>query len=224
MSAAGKTTKAETRYARQLYLYGDGSSAPVKTVAKLCQLAGLDERTIYRHLPTWEKEAEQMAAGSTEAGLALQLSGESLAAHLKDMDFLRGQLSQAKFELDRLEEITAKLEDWLDKFQGDEQTQALQIFDAWQRACASKSSLRSQFLAMQKQWTSLTGIVDLKDVAVIREKEIAKGQAKLQIKRMENETAVTTRNVVAGGVFSRPGDVVEVKRVSTSEDGNPLEH
>ena len=208
-------SKAETRYARQLYLYGAGDGHRITNATKLAEKAGIHIQTVQKWLPVWEKELEEVLAETSQDNLAFHLSAEKLALHGQDMDFLRGQLGMVKFELDRLEEITAKLEDWLDKFQGDDIPIALQIFSAWQQACGSRSSLRSQFLAMQKQWTSLTGIVDLKDVAVVREKEIAKGQAKLQIKRMENETAVTTRNVVGGGVFKRPeqagkGEALEV--------------
>ena len=200
--------RAETRYAKQMFLYGSGDGQPIRNAAKLAKVSGVHVETIRRHLPEWEKEAEQLLANTSEIGLAVRLSKETLEQHNNDMIHLRDQLNQVKFEIDRLEDITAKLEDWMDKFDADEVNDALSIFDAWQRACGSKASLRSQFLAMQKQWTSLSGIVDLKDISVVREKEISKGRAKLEIKRLENETNPVPRQV-PGGVFSRPARLLE---------------
>jgi predicted transcriptional regulator len=207
--------RAETRYARQLFLRGDGSGAPIRNVVKLSEVSGVHEQTIRKHLPVWEKEAEEIITSSSEVGLAIHLSERKLAEAKSDEAFVRSQLDKLKFEIDSMEKIAVRLADWMDKFDGEDIPVALQIFSAWQQASGSESSLRSQFIAMKKLWDDKVGIDALRDVAVIRQKEIAKGQAKLQIKRMENETAVTTRNVVAGGVFKRPeqagkGEALEV--------------
>lgn len=176
-----------TRAARQLYLYGNGDGKRILSVQRLAKEAGIHEETVRTHIKKWEAEAEEMLSASSSSGLALHLSREQLDQHKSDMVHLRAQIGQVKFELDRMEEITARLENWLEKFQEDEMDCALRIFDAWQRACGSKASLRSQFLAMQKQWTGLSGIVDMKDIEVVRAKEISKGKAKLDLKALENQ-------------------------------------
>jgi DNA-binding transcriptional MerR regulator len=194
----------ETRYAKQLWLYGAGDGAPVKNIPKLAELSGVTCETIRRYLPQWEKESTEILANTSEMGLAIVLSGEKVQQHEKDMLHLRNLVEANIWETTQLEEITAKLEGWMDKFQGGDTETALRIFDSWQRASASKSGLQSQFLALQKQWTSLVGIVDLKDISVVKQKEIAKGQGKLAVKAMEAETGPTVRNVSGSGVFARP--------------------
>lgn len=209
--------RAETRYARQLFLHGDGTGQPVRNVARLSKLSGVTDETLRKYLPEWEREAAELLASSSEVGLALVLSEEKLKQHEKDMLHLRNLVEANIWETERLEEITAKLEGWMDKFQDGDIDQALKIFDAWQRASGQKSGLQSQFLALQKQWTSLVGIVDLKDISVVKQKEIAKGQAKLAVKQMGAETGPTTRNVGASGVFARPSDAGKVKAIESQD-------
>jgi hypothetical protein len=195
----------ETRYARQLWFYGAGDGQPIKNIPKLSEASGVHVETLRKYLPAWEKEAESLLANTSEIGLAIQLSAEKLHLHNSDMSFLREQINQVKWEMENLAEITAKLENLTEKFSDDPELlpEALQIFSLWLQGAGKQSSLRSQFLAMQKQWTSLEGIVDLKDIGVVKQKEIAKGQGKLAVKQMENDTAPTMR-VVAQGVFARP--------------------
>lgn len=196
--------RAETRYAKQLFLYGAGDGVPIRSVPKLAEMAGVHVETVRRHLPEWEKESEALLASASANGLAIQLSAEKLADHESDMIHLRDSINRVKFEMDRLDEITARLTEWMDKFEDDSDRQvALTILDQWLRSCGQRSSLQSQFLALQKQWTSLVGIVDLKDIAVVREKEIQKGKAKLEMKRLENEP-VRNVNPLDNNVFARP--------------------
>jgi len=197
--------RAETRYAKQMFLHGDGNGA------RLSELSGVSGETIRKHLPEWEKEAAQLLASSSEVGLALVLSEEKLDQHSKDSAFMRNQLDKLKFEIETLEKMAVRLGEWMDKFDGDQLDQALQIFDAWQRATGTESSLRGQFIAMKKLWDQKVGIDALQDIGMTRQKEIAKGQGKLAVKQMEAETGPTTRNVGASGVFARPSDAGKVK-------------
>lgn len=196
--------KAETETARQLFLYGAGDGKRIISVKGLVEATGLHEQTIGKHMPKWKKEAEEILMKSSETGLGLALSAKQLEQHTKDMDALRDQLDQVKWELKTIEKITAKLEGWMDKFSGDEgeQDKALRILEAWQRNCGQKSSLRSQFLALQKQWTNLSGVVDLKDIQVVKEKAMATGRARLALKKEETETAPKEANP-ATGIFAR---------------------
>lgn len=199
-----KSLKPGVHVARQAFLYGEGDGKPVLTRARLAELAGVHENTIARHINEWIKEREEMVSGSSDRGLALHLSKETLALHDKAMKSLESELAQVQWELKTIEKITAKLEGWMDKFSGDEgeQDKALRILEAWQRNCGQKSSLRSQFLALQKQWTSLSGVVDLKDIQVVKEKAMATGRARLALKREETETEPKAANP-ATGIFAR---------------------
>jgi hypothetical protein len=198
--------KSEVVAARQLYLYGAGDGKRVISVQALVKATGLHEQTIGKHMPGWQKEAEEILMNSNETGLGLSLSAKELSLHKSDMCHLRQQIQQVKWELDTIESITSKLEGWMDKFNGEdgEQDKALRILEAWQRNCGQKSSLRGQFLSLQKQWTSLSGVVDLKDIQVTKEKAIAVGKAKLDIKKLENESGVRDVGNPLSGVFKRP--------------------
>jgi hypothetical protein len=193
----------ETRYAKQLWLYGAGDGAPVKNIPKLAELSGVTCETIRRYLPQWERESTEILANTSEMGLALVLSEEKLEQHSKDSIFIRDQVDKLKFEIENLEKVAVRLGEWMDKFDGDDVVTALQIFDAWQRSVGTESHLRGQFVAMKKLWDDKVGLDALRDVAVTSQKEIAKGKAKLAVKAMEAETGLQVRNVSAGGVFSR---------------------
>jgi hypothetical protein len=183
----------------------------VRNVARLAELSGVHENTIRRHLSEWEKEAQEIVASSSEWGLAIQLSEKNLEQHTKDSAFMRNQLDKLKFEIETLEKMAVRLGEWLDKFDGGELVEALQIFGAWQQATGTESSLRGQFIAMKKLWDQKVGIDALQDIGVVKQKEIAKGQAKIAVKQMETETAGVVRNVTSSGVFARPSDAGKVK-------------
>ena len=205
--------RAETRYARQLFLHGDGSGAPVRNVARVSELSGVHEQTIRKHLPEWEREAAELLASSSEVGLALVLSEEKLEQHTKDSLFIRNQLDSLKWEIEQLDDLTEKLMGLTEKFCDNPEllTEALQLFNAWVNGAGRKSMLRTQFIAMKKLWDDKVGVDALRDIAVTRQKEIAKGQGKIAVKQMESETGPTTRNVGASGVFARPSDAGKVK-------------
>jgi hypothetical protein len=196
--------KAETETARQLFLYGAGDGKRIISVKGLVEATGLHENTICKHITKWQKEAEEILANTAERGLGLALSAEDLRRHKEDMAHLRNLVEAKKWETERVLEITAKLEGWMDKFSGDdgEQDKALRILELWMRTCGQKSSLESQFLALQKQWTSLSGVVDLKDIQVVKEKAMATGRARLALKKEETETGPKEANP-ATGIFAR---------------------
>lgn len=196
--------KSETRNARQLFLYGNGDGKRVTGVKALVAATGLHEQTIWKHIPAWQKEVEEMVSKTSESGLALHLSGESMKAHETDMSHLRNLVEANKFQQTEIEDVTEKLEGWMDKFSGspDDQDKALKILDLWVRTCGQKSTLISQFLSLQKQWTSLAGITDLKEIQITREKALAVGRAKQKLKSEENE-ASTPAPMIRGGIFAR---------------------
>jgi DNA-binding transcriptional MerR regulator len=196
--------RSETRYARQLFLHGDGSGGPVRNIPRLSKLSGVTDETIRKYLPEWEKESAELLASSSAVGLAITLSEKNLEQLTKDSIFIRNQLDKLKSELENLQKMGQKLEKWLDNFrEGDVET-ALKIFDSWQRTCGQESALRSQFVAMKRLWDEKIGADALRDVALTAQKEVAKGQAKMRIKEMEAEKLPETPRVVTGGVFARP--------------------
>lgn len=207
MSAKGnsKVTRAETREARRLFLYGDAQGNPVRSVARLVELSGLGEQSVRKWLPEWEKELEEITAQSSEVGLAIRLSKEVLDENNRHIEFASDQLKQIMFELENVESITARLADWMDLFNGDPDSMplALRIFEDFVRGVASKSSLRSQFVSMKKLWDEKSAIDGLRDVALVRERELTKGRVKLDLKK-ESAQPQDARPAIGGGVFNRP--------------------
>lgn len=199
-------TKAETKAARQLFLYGNGDGKRVLNVKALVAATGVHVGTIWKHMPAWQKEAEDLVANATENGLALSLSSATLKTHETDMLHLRNLVEANKFEQDKIDDVTAKLESWMEKFAGnpEDQDKALRILELWVRTCGQKSTIISQFLALQKQWTALSGIIDLKDIQTTREKTIAVGRAKLKLRGEEAEAGKMTPAVNRSGIFDRP--------------------
>ncbi len=182
--------KFEIDTARQLFLYGAGDGKRILNANALAEATGLHIETIRRHMRSWLGEAEEMLSGASNTGLALSLSKKTLELHSSNMIFLEKQLQVLKYELDTMDSITEKLEDWLDKFDGSNEIElAIKIFHDWQRASGTKASLRSQFLSVQKQHATLSGLVDLKDIEVVRAKEISKGKAKLEMQKIAQQDA-----------------------------------
>lgn len=197
---AENVTKAETRHARQLFLYGGGDGNRVTSVAALVKASGVHENTIRRHLPTWEAEFEEILSSSGGPALALSLSAKELSLHKSDMLHLRSQIQQVKWESDNLEGLIARLEELVERFAGtDESDKAVILFDRYLRASLNKANLRSQFLQLQRQYTKLSGVEGLMDVALTREKTIATGKAKLDLKAGEGPREVTKSR---SGIFA----------------------
>ena len=194
--------RAETRFAKQLFLFGNGNGQPVRNVDKLSKLSGVHEQTIRKYLSEWEKEAQELLASSSECGLAISLNRKQIDQNNKDIDFIRDQLNKITFEIKSLEKIALRLAEWMDKFDGDDIQTALSIFSDWQRATGSEAALRSQFIALKKLWDEKAAIDGLRDIALTREKEITKGKARIELKKLENEKPPETARI-AGGLFAR---------------------
>jgi len=185
---AEKVTKAETRHARQLFLYGNGDGRRITAAVALAEAAGLHVETVRRHLTAWEAEYEQILAGTSTGGLGLSLSKKQVEQHTKDMAFLRDQIAQVTWECDNLDSLVANLEGLVEKFAGtDESDKAVVLLDRYLRSSLNKQNLRGQFLQLQRQWTKLSGVESLMDISLTREKTLATGKAKMDLKAGEGK-------------------------------------
>lgn len=194
-----------TAAARQLFLYGDGSGKRILTPKCLAERAGCAESTVRKYLPQWEKEAEEIALAASPAGLSIQLNREKIQQNENDLEFLRGQVEEVKFELESLADITERLFKLVERFSDDEdmRSEALSLFNSWVQSCGKKATLRASFVTLKRLWDEKCAIDGLRDVALSREKELAKGRVKLQLKGEAHEGQDAPR-IVAGGVFARP--------------------
>jgi hypothetical protein len=139
------------------------------------------------------------------------LSKEVQSDRDKRMTFLSDQIKQIMWEMDNLDNVIEKLETICGNFSlntenGDD---AIKLFDRYLRASLNKANLRSQFLALHKQWADFSGVLDVKDISVVRAREVAKGLGKVDLKKLEAEAQETPRNVGRTGVFARPSVNIE---------------
>lgn len=222
--AIPKGCKRSLEAARQACLYGEGDGRPVMSVKRLMELGQASEKTILKHLPSWQAEREELAANSSGQSLALGLSAKELDLHKSDMQILRKELQQIKWELDNLDDSVEKLEALTEKLcdaaNGDPEVvaQATSIFSKYLNASLNKQNLRKQFLALQKQWTSLSGVEGLMDVALVREREMEKGRVKIALKKEGLEPEPRNVGPTMGGVFVRKQDAQEAVSLDPVRD------
>lgn len=224
--AIPKGCRKELEIARQACLYGEGDGRPVMNVKRLCELAGVTEKTILRHMPAWQAEREEMVVNSSPQSLALSLSAKELRLHECDMKTLRKEINQVKWELDtfddNIEKLEALVERLTDVASGDPLAvgQVLQMFDKYLRFSLNKQNLRKQFLALQKQWTGLSGIEGLMDVALVREREMEKGRVKIALKKEGSEAEPRSVGPTTNAVFVRRNaqEAIPLEDVRDSEE------
>jgi len=191
--------------------YGAGDGQPIRNIPKLSEVSGVHVETLRKYLPEWEKEAEELLANTSELGLAIHLSAEKIALAEQDEIFVRDQINSIKWEIENLDDLTVLLQNLTEKFCDDDdmRREALTLFNAWLQGAGKKSLLRTQFIAMKKLWDEKTGLDALRDIGATRQRELAKGKAKLEVKAMENEPRSNSERLVGGGVFARPARNIE---------------
>jgi len=222
MAQAGslKGCKPGVALAREAYLYGQGDGRPVTSCAKLAEIGGVTTQTITKHMPTWQKEREEIILNSEGTSLAIQLSAKDLHLHKSDMIHLREQIQQVKWEIDSLDDSIEKLGTWVDRISinSDNGEAAVILLDRYLKATSNKQFLRKQFLALQSQWVKLSGVEGLLDVGLTREKELVKGKARLELKTLGLEPP--QRDVTPGqaAVFARRAQEAPAVEWSREED------
>ncbi len=201
--------KAEVVAARQLYIYGNGDGKRVIGVKALVEATGLSETTIGKHLPKWQAEVEEILMNADSSTLGLQLSAKDLQLHKECMNTLSDQIKQIQWELDKHADIVADLREWARETSDLEFS--MRLLETYLRTSGAKATLRSQFLSYQKQFATLSGVVDLKDISVVSAKEIAKGKAKLDLKKLESEAGMKPAGPPTNGVFARPAQNISAQ-------------
>lgn len=92
----------EMRYARQLFLHGNGKDAPVKNIKALSDQSGMSVRALRDHVPDWRKEAEELALRSPNSPYSIQLSEDVLTQHREEVEFLGRQVKKLRSRLRKL--------------------------------------------------------------------------------------------------------------------------
>lgn len=95
--------KEETRYARQLFLYGEGTTKPIRGIQALSKKSGVPARTLRDHVKAWRSEAENLALTSENSPYTLALSTEMLTQHKNEITFLGNQVLKLRKRLRELD-------------------------------------------------------------------------------------------------------------------------
>lgn len=194
----GKGIKAETAYAKQLFLYGNGDGKRIMNATKLAEMSGVHVETVRKWLPDWEREIEERLSGTTKAGLAIRLSERSFEASMQALTCIENEMKKVQFELKKFDEITASLEKICENFSlnTDNGDRALELFQAYLQARGSKADLRRQLLAIHKHHAEHSGVSALREVQTTGAKALETARAKVAVKA---ETAETVRDVTPAG-------------------------
>lgn len=144
----------EVRYARQLFLHGDGTAPPIKNVEALAKKAGCSTRTLRDWLPQWRQEAEELAIRSKSSPFSIELSAELLAQHRKEIDFLGRQVKKLRVRVSKTPTNHGNYPVYLSAYQS----------------------------ALSK-WEKSSGIMAQYDVALASMKETARAAARAEAKR-----------------------------------------
>jgi hypothetical protein len=150
--------KEEVRYARQLFLHGDGTAGPIKNVETLATKAGCSTRALRDHLPEWRQEAEELSIRSKNSPFSLELSSAALAQHREEIDFLAQQVRKLRARLKKTPTNSPNYPVYL-------------------------SCYNSAFT----KWEKSSGIMGQYDVALASMKETARAAARARAKQSDDE-------------------------------------
>jgi len=110
--------KEETHFAKQVYLYGDGSNQkPIKNVKLLSKYCGCPVETIRDHIRGWREISNQLALRHDNSPYSLSLSEDVLIQHTKEITFLGKQVEKLRVQLVELDPMSANYHVMLGSYQ-----------------------------------------------------------------------------------------------------------
>ena len=142
---------ASTRYAKELFLKGNGDGKPIRNLEKLADKSGAALRTIMQHIPDWERESREIAVAhcGTKRELVESVTGAVVQWQSEGVAQLKAQCDGLKVLLKSLLIGT------------DAHANALKLFTATFKA-----------------WTEQSGFADYADTQAAYAKELAKTAAR----------------------------------------------
>jgi len=175
-SIQGMGAKEETKYARQLFLHGDGKNPPIKNPSLLSKASGVPLRTLRDHLKNWRVESEELVLRSPTSPYSLQLSDDVLTQHRKEIEFLARQVKKLRVRLSKLSTGTSQYHVVLGSYQS----------------------------ALTK-WEKSSGILAHYETATAAMKEGARAKARLEAKQGDDSPKDKTPRGVSADRFDVEG-------------------
>lgn len=215
--------------AKQAFLYGRGDGRRVLRVEDLADIGGIHPETVRRHLPSWQVEAEEILAKSSESGISLRLSKLALAKFESDRDFIREQIDTQAAEIKQLTKLQPLLLDLARRVADRDESAGEAIsslLSSFFDTVGNRKAMEAHLLKLQSHWGKMAGIESLQAVAETRERTLATGRAKLALRREEageaggDGSGARLASPAAGGVFAKRAAaprVLEVGEVSDDE-------
>lgn len=91
--------KETTSYAKQLFMFGEGSTKPIKCVKKLSEVSGAPIETLRPWMPKWRAECRELALLHENSPYTIALSEEMLVQHSNEIKFLGKQVLKLRNKL-----------------------------------------------------------------------------------------------------------------------------
>lgn len=126
---------AATRYARDLFLHGNGDGKPVTDTVRLAEKAGISIATVERWRPVWERERVALARRETAGKVVLR---ESVTA--AELAWHSAKVNSLKLHCDKLEKALEKLPAGTDLH-----ANTLKLLSATLKTWAEESGLHEHF-------------------------------------------------------------------------------
>ena len=98
--------QSETAYAKQLFMYGEGTTKPVKNIKKLAELSGAAESTLHRWTKAWRQESAELAIRAENSAFTLALSDVVITQHSEEITFLGSQVEKLRLRLRKTKTVS----------------------------------------------------------------------------------------------------------------------
>lgn len=202
--------------ARQLFLYGDKDGVRVLEALEIAKRVGCHPSSVWRHIKDWTAEFEsmlirgndfsQLQARANENELNRELRNEDVEKFKSDLLWVTKQTESLRKEVDNTEKIEEICYSWLKNSDISEKGEDafLAMAEKFFSAVHTKSKLRSQWIAMEKEWVRMSGIEGKMEIVQNAEKARAIGRVKIDLKREETEQTpgLKVAKKPVGGIFA----------------------
>lgn len=210
MARSGKENpnlSVKVQAARQLFLYGDADGKRVLEPTVLAERVGCHPSSVWSYVKDWSREYENMLIQANNFELGTVLSDDDVKKFKSDLLWLTKQTSEVKSEVDLTEKVEERLYKLLAEkdFSPEAESRFGDLLEKFFTAVHTKSKLRTQWIAMEREWIKLSGIEGKMEIVQNAEKARAVGRVKIDLKREENENGESGLKVAvkkpAGGLF-----------------------
>ena len=197
---------AKVQAARQLFLYGGPDGKRVLEPPVLAKRVGCHVSSIWSYIKDWSREFETLLIQTSDFELGTVLSDEDVEKFRSDVNWARKVTDELRKEHDLVETLEENLFRFIENGDFSEETEhrLVTLAEKFFSAVHTKSKLRSQWIAMEKEWVRMSGIEGKMEIVQNAEKARAIGRVKIDLKREETEQTpgLKVAKKPVGGIFA----------------------